>query len=69
MFTTQYIIPDALLTSAANTWLAWEADKLENEGQEAVDAWNAARKAQCATHYDVKNYPQLLDDKIEELRT
>lgn len=61
------------LTKHAEWWLQYEADLLAGQGQEAVDAANTARKISCLTMTilgnEFKNYPQLLDEKIEELRT
>jgi hypothetical protein len=62
------------LTMIAENWLQHEADLLASEGQEAVDAQNAARRVHCITQTTFfggtfKNFHQLLDDKIEELRT
>ena len=61
------------LTLIATNWLQMETDLLAGEGQAAVDARNNARRVHCVTTTsffggEFKNFHQLLDEKIEELR-
>lgn len=61
-------ISDSILTKLATNWLQREATLLAAEDQAAVDAMISERQSHCGTYAGHKNFPQLLDEKIEALR-